>query len=104
MDAATAEVQEAQYEMTRTADDYQRALSLAKKKLIATRQVDQARSAANKAREKHRATQARSNSIRASYSEVLATRQKVELFDSQIETLQHNRRALEVQKLLLEVI
>ena len=102
MNAATAEVQEAQYEMTRTADDYQRALSLAEKKLIATRQVDRAQSAANKAREKHRATQARANSIRASYSEALAARQKVELFDSQIETLKHNRRALEIQKLILE--
>lgn len=102
LDAATAEVQEAQYEMTRTADDYQRALSLAKKKLIATRQIDQAKSAANQAREKHRAIQARENSIQASYSEAVAARQKVELIDSQIETLQHNRRALEIQKLQLE--
>jgi membrane fusion protein (multidrug efflux system) len=101
-DVATAQVQEAQYEMQRTADDYQRTQSLAGKKLIATRQVDQARSLANKAREKHRATQAQAISTQASYTEALASRQKVELFDSQIETLQHNRRALEIQKLQLE--
>ena len=101
-DVATAQVQEAQYEKERTENDYKRAQSLAKKKLIATRQLDQARSLANKAREKHRATEAQAISIQASYSEALASRQKVELFDSQIETLQHNRRALEIQKLQFE--
>ncbi|MBV1915561.1 MAG: HlyD family secretion protein [Pseudomonadales bacterium] len=102
LDAATAQVQEAQYETERTKSDYKRAQSLAEKKLIATRQLDQARSVANKAREKHRATQARAISIRASYAEAIATRQRVELFDSQIETLLHNRRAFEIQKLQLE--
>ncbi|MBL4584939.1 MAG: HlyD family secretion protein [Pseudomonadales bacterium] len=101
LDVSTAEAQEAHYEKQRAENDYQRALALSKKKLIATRQLEQARSIANKARENHRATQARAISIQASYAEVIATRQKVEVFDDQIETLQYNLKALEIQKLQL---